>query len=98
MTVSITWRDAAACAGEDFALFFPADGPPSNRAVAICWACPVRRACLETALEHEAGRHHAYRAGLWGGLSPKDRYQLDRCRSGICAHDDCPNGPGGALT
>lgn len=41
----------------------------------ICSRCPVRRKCLDTALQLEqfSGRN---RHGIWGGLSPRERTRL----------------------
>jgi WhiB family transcriptional regulator, redox-sensing transcriptional regulator len=52
------WREAGACAQLDPDLFFPisSTGPAREqiaKAKAICGACPVRRPCLEFALEHD---------------------------------------------
>lgn len=35
----------------------------------LCTACPVRKRCLDYALEHEE-------FGLWGGTTPKERDEL----------------------
>jgi WhiB family redox-sensing transcriptional regulator len=63
------------CRQEDPDLFFPiGDGeafqPQINQAKAICFGCPVRSACLETAL---AARDLD---GVWGGTSPSERRAL----------------------
>lgn len=39
--------------------------------------CPVREACLAAALEFEAGRNAHDRFGVWGGLTPTQRANLD---------------------
>ncbi len=41
-----------------------------NRAKAVCRACPVRRECLDWAVEANE------RAGVWGGTTPDERAQL----------------------
>jgi len=46
-----------------------------ERAKEACRVCPVRVACLETALELEAGTDQ-YRAGVWGGLTERQRARL----------------------
>jgi WhiB family transcriptional regulator, redox-sensing transcriptional regulator len=73
-----TWRARAACRGPETALFFP----PANaerredrdrresRAKAICRECPVRRECLDHALQ--VGESH----GIWGGLNETERRGL----------------------
>ncbi len=80
MTVNTleTWRARAACRGPETGLFFP----PSNterrddrerreaRAKAICRECPVRRDCLDHAVQ--VGESH----GIWGGLNETERRGL----------------------
>jgi WhiB family redox-sensing transcriptional regulator len=73
-----SWRTRAACRGPETALFFP----PSNaerredrdvreaRAKAICGECPVRRECLDHAVQ--CGEAH----GIWGGLNEHERRGL----------------------
>lgn len=39
----------------------------------ICRECPVRRECLQWAMEHENPGH---RAGIWGGLTETQRSHL----------------------
>lgn len=56
----------AACATTDTPeWWFPADAGIDHRARAICLACPVRRGCLDAALERREMH------GMWGGLSQK---------------------------
>lgn len=51
----------------------------AGRAKRLCReVCPVRDECLEHAMEREAGRTDLYRGGIWGGLGPKQRYELAR--------------------
>jgi WhiB family transcriptional regulator, redox-sensing transcriptional regulator len=66
------WREAGACAHADPDLFFPISStgralPQITKAKAICAECPVRRSCLEYALEHDLVH------GIWGGTTPEDR-------------------------
>jgi len=73
------WREAGACAQLDPDLFFPisSTGPAREqiaKAKAICGACPVRRPCLEFALEHDLAH------GIWGGTTPQDRQARRRGR------------------
>ncbi|MFF4534289.1 WhiB family transcriptional regulator [Streptomyces sp. NPDC001407] len=77
-----TWHDKAACIGLDpdvaDQLFFPT--PRARRDIAqakvLCTQCPVRRICLDAALESES----LY--GIRGGLTETERrplhHQLDR--------------------
>jgi WhiB family transcriptional regulator, redox-sensing transcriptional regulator len=66
------WRAAGACAQADPDLFFPISSTGRAlgqfaKAKAICAACPVRRPCLEFALENDL----VY--GIWGGTTPAER-------------------------
>ncbi len=73
-----TWQIKASCRGPQAAAFFPPAHPERKderaqreaRAKAICATCPVKRHCLEYALEiHEPH-------GIWGGLNEVERKQL----------------------
>lgn len=73
------WRAYAACATVDPDLHFPI--PHTNgwkkqtkAAKAICGGCPARRACLEWAVETRQP------AGIWGGMSERERRALLRMR------------------
>lgn len=81
----MTWFHAAACLGTDVESFFPERRPPDPLALRVCRGCPVRRECLESAMEEEAdsGRN---RHGIRGGLSAPQRFQLYKCRTGTCNH------------
>jgi WhiB family redox-sensing transcriptional regulator len=70
-----TWRDRAACLGEDPELFFPEGnaGPALlqlEEAKAVCRRCAVAETCLKWALE--SGQD----AGVWGGMSEDERRAL----------------------
>ncbi|QGZ53295.1 hypothetical protein GPZ77_34255 (plasmid) [Streptomyces sp. QHH-9511] len=79
ITLAVTgrWEDFAACRTVDPDLFFP-DTPRSgakdrtSEAKRVCFACPVRRQCLEWALETEQND------GVLGGLTHKERRALKR--------------------
>src|SRR6201994_1690222 len=69
------WWRSAACRDTDPELFFPVTqyGPgagETERAKAVCQACPVRRQCLQYALA--TGQAH----GVWGGLTETARQLL----------------------
>lgn len=68
------WQDQALCleVGGDF--WHPEKGGSTREGKKICFACPVREACLEHALEHDE------RLGIWGGLSERQRKTLQRQR------------------
>ena len=71
----------ANCAGYDVEEFFPLDTDRRQVAAAkqICAGCPLTRQCLEFAMEMEtSGR--AQRFGIYGGLSPRQRADLQRKR------------------
>ncbi|WP_405794063.1 WhiB family transcriptional regulator [Streptomyces sp. NBC_01506] len=64
--MSPDWRAEALCAETDPEIFYPERGDSVTAALEICMGCPVRRACADYAIEHEA-------EGVWGGLSAKQR-------------------------
>lgn len=59
------WRDEAVCASgdEDLPDFFSKDKDEQARAVAVCHTCPVRKLCLESALDNSTVD------GTWGGAT-----------------------------
>lgn len=74
-TIQQDWTDHAACVGADPGVWFPGKGAHSDReAKRICGACPVRRDCLEHALENSE------QFGIWGGLNEKERRAVKRSR------------------
>ena len=80
------WWLLAACRGTDTEMFYPpASQQPDRLVLLTCRGCPVRAECLEYAMESEAGRTES-RHGVWGGLTPQQRRQLHRCRTGSCRH------------
>lgn len=66
------WVDRAACAEVDGDLWFPEVGSNGNQAKAICARCEVRAECLDWAVTHEE------MAGIWGGLSSRERRRMWR--------------------
>ena len=73
----MTWRDRAACLGEDPELFFPigSTGPALvqiEEAKAVCRRCEVVDSCMKWAIE--SGQD----TGVWGGLSEDERRALKR--------------------
>lgn len=73
------WRDDAACRTVDPDLHFPVAHTygwkkQTQAAKKVCAACPVLETCLEWALET------GQRAGVWGGLSERERMALSRVR------------------
>lgn len=43
--------------------------PSEQAAIAVCRTCPVRKECLDYAVEHDE-------AGIWGGTTEQDRQHL----------------------
>lgn len=43
----------------------------------ICRGCPARSVCLTEAMVNEQGMSRNYRFGIFGGLTPRDRSELD---------------------
>ncbi len=77
----MSWQEEAACGGLDVQLFFGADEEQEPerefrevQAKAVCESCPVRRECLDYALEN------SLRNGIWGGLSEQERARERRRR------------------
>lgn len=73
----MTWRDRAACLGEDPELFFPVGNTGSallqlEHAKAVCRRCEVVGTCLRWAMK--SGQD----TGAWGGLSEDERRSLKR--------------------
>ncbi|WP_216590489.1 WhiB family transcriptional regulator [Streptomyces brasiliscabiei] len=71
------WLLKAACVGEDPELFFPVGttGPALDDVAAakrVCARCPVRRECLDWALDS------GQTAGVWGGMGEEERTDLLR--------------------
>lgn len=77
--IPIDWRDGAACADSDPAIWFPESGSDTTNereAQRWCRTCPVRVTCLEASLDY--GRDTA---GIWGGLGSAKRRHLRQARS-----------------
>ncbi|MFI0515829.1 WhiB family transcriptional regulator [Streptomyces sp. WSLK1-5] len=77
VSADVPVRPRAACVDEDPELFFPiGDTGPAllqiEEAKAVCRRCPLIESCLESALERGEA------AGVWGGLSEKERRSLKR--------------------
>jgi WhiB family redox-sensing transcriptional regulator len=66
------WAARAECRGEDPALFFPGPDDDTSAALSICARCPVRRECLEYAIEARE------RFGIWGGTTERQRRRMVR--------------------
>ena len=68
------WRAEAACTGADSDVFFPVaeESVETDRAKAVCSACPVQEACLQYALTTNQTD------GVWGGMTATERRRLRR--------------------
>ena len=64
--ITSNWRSGAACAGQSVGHWFVDELPAVRVAVAVCGGCPVRLACLATALLDDE-------QGTWGGTTQEDR-------------------------
>jgi WhiB family redox-sensing transcriptional regulator len=69
---SMDWRKAGACLAADPDLFFPvaagtAASQESSRALSLCDGCPVKRQCLDFAMQTGEAN------GIWGGTTPEER-------------------------
>lgn len=80
----MTWHEHAACIDAPSDWFFPPDraGPYAyGLARRVCEGCPVRDECLDDSLAHDD------RAGMFGGLTPRERAR-ERARRGMTDHTD----------
>ena len=66
------WDHFALCAQVDPNLFYPEKGGSLSQAKRVCKECPVRRECLEYALEADE------EYGIWGGKTRPERLKLKR--------------------
>ncbi|MGW7196611.1 WhiB family transcriptional regulator [Streptomyces chryseus] len=73
------WHDDAACATNPEP-FFKDHGGSAAAARRYCQECPVRIECLNQAMTTESGIGFGMRAGIWGGLTPAERWDRDRVR------------------
>ena len=77
------WQDKAACKGMDPIIFFGPEHAETvkekrdreDQAKAVCEICPVKKDCLEYALD----AREPY--GIWGGLTELERKALLRRRA-----------------
>jgi len=78
VSVNEVWQQRAACKGPQSAAFFPPAQVERKEereareqwAKSICASCPVRRPCLDYAIEIREPH------GIWGGLNEAERKQL----------------------
>jgi WhiB family redox-sensing transcriptional regulator len=75
----LKWQDDAACGEVGGDGWFPVFGESQRYAKRICRGCPVTAECLEYALTN------AIEWGIWGGLSTKERQEIQRHREEAAA-------------
>lgn len=68
------WMADAVCPSVDPELWYPDKGGSTAVARSICQTCPVKKECLQYALDHDE------RFGVWGGLSERSRRSLQRAK------------------
>ncbi|MFI9005085.1 WhiB family transcriptional regulator [Streptomyces sp. NPDC053541] len=71
-----SWRELGLCRQTDPDLFSPEEGDSTAEARRICFACKVRKPCLDWALERGE-------PGVWGGTSASQRKAIRRSRTPI---------------
>lgn len=71
-----SWEHQAECKNAQPDIFHPEKGGSTREAKKICSRCPVIQECLDYALEHNE------RFGIWGGLSERERRQMQRMKKG----------------
>lgn len=62
------------CKGMGTKVFFDDD---PTKALSICGECPVVQKCRDKTLAIEKGTPREYRFGVFGGLTPDERADLD---------------------
>jgi WhiB family redox-sensing transcriptional regulator len=85
----IPWQDDARCAEVGTEVFFLEDTDNAaelagmakgryNEAKRVCASCPVSALCLDEAMTLEAGLDGQWRYGVWGGMSPRERAEIEK--------------------
>ena len=72
----MSWDEKAACKGVDTEIFYSKWDLPVAKS--ICAECPVRSLCLQAALDLEAGQTRWHRFGIYGGLTPIERWRASK--------------------
>ncbi len=70
------WRAHAECSGSDPDLWFAPGAIEHKLAKRVCRVCPVRRECLNYAMEAPVDH------GIWGGLTERERRRYRRKAGG----------------
>ena len=78
--MSGAWEAACSSLPGDVAdqVFFSTDARDRRYAKRVCAGCPVREACLRMALDAERGTGVYERHGVFGGLTPIERFRAQR--------------------
>lgn len=66
------WRAFASCASADPDLWFSVGALEHKQAKEICRRCPVRRDCLNYAMDSPVDH------GIWGGFTERERRKVRR--------------------
>lgn len=69
---------AAPCAGDLSEIWFSRRTSEQEQAKQKCGGCTMRQVCLDEQMAHEAGMDVHHRAGVFGGLTAKQRVSLRR--------------------
>jgi hypothetical protein len=80
------WYELAACQGTDVDFEV---SKVANVHRSLCERCPVKADCLREALDLELGQPAKQRSGIRGGLSPRQRWEIQRS---ACIHCQKPVG------
>jgi WhiB family redox-sensing transcriptional regulator len=82
------WIDGALCPQVDPEVFFPnttgrklSHAKAYDTARSICHQCPVMQQCRADVMEYERGTSVYQRFGMFGGLTPAERSDLDLLQS-----------------
>lgn len=68
-------RTKAACRSARPAIFFNEKEPDAARH--LCDGCSERFECLAIEMKYETGKQPDMRAGIYGGMTPKQRFSLE---------------------
>lgn len=85
--------DLARCKGHKMELWFPEDDNyksfDCSIAKHICSLCQVKYQCGEMAMERERHGKASTRDGIYGGMTPMERSNLDKARQKRPCGTDC---------
>jgi hypothetical protein len=81
------WTASARCREIGVHAFYAEDNGSHDYTAArrVCQSCPVRLLCLDTAMRTEGDLDALERAGMWGGLTPRERVALRKATAGAAA-------------